>query len=340
MKFFDTKKKLENIVNKAISAELFAEINSIITEYPILKTYLYNNLLDEKWFSYLKEKSFKTPPEIIKSSNGVRYPSWPESYYLVRIAGVASREVAEVILNIPYTENQRVHTNYWKAMARMPASISKLLVYKEIEYLKKQKNLLYVDESVVTIIKIFCEAGFTECALKFVHAFLDFHESEPRLYDYVKEVKPTAKVESWEYQNLIESILPVFLEYDKNSAFKLFVEQLLHYITIENQNKPQDYTYVSRPDIEINRTPSIDILDVLIDSIIQTSEKIIESEPDKLSEIYNELEKQEWHIFRRIAFYLVGMHDKLELVEKILMNLALIIELITGLVMRLRLFPH
>src|SRR5213593_2211477 len=76
--------------------------------------YFFDRLENPRWLELLAEKGFfKKPPAPRKddSKGTVGFPPWPESRYLARMAklGEAQEVVLSIALEIPDTENVRVH---------------------------------------------------------------------------------------------------------------------------------------------------------------------------------------------------------------------------------------
>ena len=65
--------------------------------------YFFSHLQDASWLTFLLEEGFfsnPTPPETGTTDDGqswIRFPNWPESQYLARIASDAPERVVEAI---------------------------------------------------------------------------------------------------------------------------------------------------------------------------------------------------------------------------------------------------
>src|ERR1039457_2005960 len=76
---------------------------------PAAYEYFFDQLKSPSWTAPLRERSFfRDPPEGEVEGNYIRFPPWPESRYLDRLAPLAPELVLEVLKGIPDTMNPRV----------------------------------------------------------------------------------------------------------------------------------------------------------------------------------------------------------------------------------------
>ena len=62
--------------------------------------YFFENLTSPEWLPHLAAAGFfEKPPALIRDEGTARAPFWPESKYLVRIAGTEPEAVVDVIKN-------------------------------------------------------------------------------------------------------------------------------------------------------------------------------------------------------------------------------------------------
>src|SRR5687767_12677218 len=73
--------------------------------------FFFENLKSAAWIKPLAEEGFfSDPPAGQDNENGgMRFPPWPESQYLARVAEQAPELVINVTVKIPPTENPNVH---------------------------------------------------------------------------------------------------------------------------------------------------------------------------------------------------------------------------------------
>ena len=78
--------------------------------------YFFDNLKSEAWILPLFEEGFfKDPYAPIQDEKYIRFPVWPASRYLIRMAESSPKSVADVALRIPETSNVRI----WEDLAEV-----------------------------------------------------------------------------------------------------------------------------------------------------------------------------------------------------------------------------
>src|SRR4030042_3635501 len=94
--------------------------------HPEQYRYFFDRLENPEWVKPLKTKRFFTNPQNPKLDevNGtIAFPPWPESRYLVRMASLRPDVVLEIMLQIPDTDNVRVHEDLAEVALAMPAAM-------------------------------------------------------------------------------------------------------------------------------------------------------------------------------------------------------------------------
>ena len=104
--------------------------------------FFFDHLKTPAWIEPLwQEDMFCYPPKAVREGNYIRFPPWPESRYLARMANQASALVLKVLLKVPETDNVRVHEDMTDAALAMPPELAAKWVKKEINGgCKKLKN--------------------------------------------------------------------------------------------------------------------------------------------------------------------------------------------------------
>src|SRR5207249_148954 len=105
--------------------------------------YFFNELRSPDWIGpLLQEGMFKKPPGPIREGSFIRFPLWPESRYLARVAAKTPELVLKVIRQIPETENVRVHEDFIDAALLMPPALAGKLVDRATRWLNSPYELL------------------------------------------------------------------------------------------------------------------------------------------------------------------------------------------------------
>src|SRR6266496_3668688 len=96
---------------------------------PQHEAYFFSRLESPMWIAPLYERGlFRDPPEPEQvKEGGVRFPQWPPSGYLARMAAQASAEVAAIFAKIE-TQNPSVIGDMLKSALVMPPDVAVSLV--------------------------------------------------------------------------------------------------------------------------------------------------------------------------------------------------------------------
>ncbi len=97
--------------------------------------YFFGAMTDARWLRPLRKKGFfEHPPGPETDEDGtVRVPPWPQAVLLARMADKDPQTVKQIILEIPPTENVRVHEAAAEAAQKMPPSLATELIPKILE---------------------------------------------------------------------------------------------------------------------------------------------------------------------------------------------------------------
>lgn len=146
-----------------VSPELISKALSALkrqTDYE----YFFSRLHSRDWIVPLRDAGlFNNPPQPIQDGDTISYPHWPESQYLVRMAGVAPETVMETILQVSETENARVLDDFVHAAIHMPPGIAARIVPKAVQWVKFSYFLL--PERMGELISHLAQGGFTNESL-------------------------------------------------------------------------------------------------------------------------------------------------------------------------------
>src|SRR5436853_6584173 len=88
--------------------------------------FFFQNLKSAEWVKPLADDGFfSEPPHGVEAENGLmRFPRWPESEYLARIANEAPELTIKTAVRIPSTENPNVHRDLIEVALKVPTNIA------------------------------------------------------------------------------------------------------------------------------------------------------------------------------------------------------------------------
>lgn len=283
--------------------------------------YFFDHLRSPSWIPGLKGAGFfSSPPKPIEDRDSIRFPVWPESRYLTRMAGKspeAAELVAEIIEGVPGTENPRVLEDFADAALSMPPAIAARLTDNAKIWIESPHHLLLPDK-LGELINHLATGGQIDDALRLarsVLAILPYDQMSAGIdpsETQTPHLTPQPRFDSWQYGRILDLNLPVLVQAGGRQTLSLLCDLLEEAVQISNRDltggKPNDYSFIWFPQIE-EGGPSYhnDVRSNLISAVRSTSITLAESDPTILPTIISDLESREWHIFRRVSLHLLRL---------------------------------
>lgn len=289
--------------------------------------YFFSRLTSPDWLEPLLERGFfRDPQESIREGDTVRYPLWPESRYLARVADKAPEKVLQIALQVPETDNIRVHEDLARAAVNMPPSMAAIWVQKEMEWLKGQRSVFFLlPDELGKLISHLAKGGEVDTALALARLLLELQAPDKKPAD--EEVirwpaNPILRVDPHDYSELLRLRIPDLVEVRPIETLEMLSDQLESAIRIhmrqdeDTSQPPTDYSYIWRPAVEEYEQNAMrdryDTKELLTSTIRDISERLIDRNPSMLPRLLERLEGRGWDIFRRIALHLLRRFPHLE----------------------------
>lgn len=261
---------------------------------------------------------FRSPPEPIREGEYIQFPIWPESRYLARMAPHAPKVVLDVILKIPPTDNVRVHEDLAAAVLTMPADMAARWITIETKWVKQQEQIFFylLPERLGTLVEQLAKEEQTKAAIGLAKALFAVlpdkrmtegsDEEQPRLLS----PEPRARFDLWNYEQILKKNIPGFVTAAKEDAFKLLCNLLEVAIRLSRNSaenkRPEDYSYIWRPQIEEQeRNRRYDLKNLLISAVRDAAEQLARTNSVPVPSLVQSLERHPWHIFHRISLHLL-----------------------------------
>jgi hypothetical protein len=282
-----------NKPNKSQMAEL-------IRKSPANYRYFFSKLDDPTWLKTLRETGFfKAPPGAERDGEWVRFPTWPESQYLTRMAALAPDEVAAIVKAIPVTDNPRVHQDILEIAAELPGTTAAQLTRQESRWLRSYDgNLVSLPSAVPSLLVKLAESEQIETALELAGIFLAVTGKDEPLGGR----KPTAKrLEEYEYAQVIKGAWPALVKIDPERALAFLRDRLRD----ATRSTEDGLTMIWRSAIEDHtQNTGYGILDPLVDALRDFSLTVIEERGD-WELVLSLLDDESDPLFQRIALFLI-----------------------------------
>jgi hypothetical protein len=261
----------------------------------------FTRLSDPAWIVPLRYAGFfVSPPAPVTVGDGVAYPGWPESDYLLRVAGEASAEVGALLPEIPLTENPRVNADLARIAAQLPERPAMAFVKREIEWLGARHHLpLDVPMAIADLALHIADLGKTKRASELLEALLTTRVVPGTQEGWGPRVE--SRMDGWTYQRLLADYLPKFHGSLGLSLVRLLADLLDNSLQATSGEAPHDYS-------EIWRRSLIDDPEVYLDDPRQaliTGLRLVaigeaNTTQECLTEVLDIFAEHDWSVFRRL----------------------------------------
>ncbi len=279
--------------------------------------YFFDKIKTPDWIEPLwKRGRFKNPPAVT-SKGAVNW--WPESRYLVRMAGKDPKQVLSVIKKIPDTDNFFVRTDIIQAALNMPANCAAQLAGKVKMYMRDKFARVYVEELCELVVHLL-KGGEIKAGIDIVKEILDVEAVDQSKFRNVQ-----GRVDEWSYLKAVEGFVPVFCEYIGIEGLKLFRDMLIKAIRLDKRSEDdsrEDYLYISQKRIEVDIHPDMDVKRALVKGLREICKGLIEENRSVAKEVVTQLQGQPYVVFDRIEMFLLRIfpEGREERIKEILSN--------------------
>jgi hypothetical protein len=279
----------------------------------VVRRDFFGNLTSGGWLEPLRTHGFfKYPaePERDLAQGTVRFPPWPLTQYLARMAQSDDEQVRQTVLSIaqeiPDTENVSVHEDLAEIGLQLPLDLAIQLIPRYFSYLDSA-YLLRLPTKLGEIAVRFAEGGKNEEALQLLRALMDV--TTDKRYGGAEE-KPhfpprvVSRIPDWAYQNFREKELPRIVDACDIGALRILVEVLGRAVDLslhqDERKERVDFSYIWMSDLT-RKDPVHDVRSELVISIRKAVKQILDRDPGRLGEVVKTLELGRWFIFDRLV---------------------------------------
>ncbi|MGQ9677552.1 MAG: hypothetical protein ACUVX1_17965, partial [Chloroflexota bacterium] len=273
------------------------------------------------------EGFFQHPPEPKYDGSYISFPIWPESRYLARVAHVAPQLVRDTILEVPETDNARVHEDFADAACAMPPELAAEWAARETTWVSEQDHLyMLLPQKLGALVSHLARGGQPQVALSLARALLTIPpgRGEDREVEesYRLPPEPRPRMDSWDYDQIMKDNIPDLVVAAGTDAFDLLCDLLETAVGLSlrpdkrsDSNRSNtlnsswaihddDYSYIWRPAIEEHeQNQHGGLRNTLISAVRDAGERVIERDRAAASEIVRKLEARRFLVFHRIALH-------------------------------------
>ena len=282
--------------------------------------YFFDNLKSPSWIMPLFEEGFFSHPyPPMHDEKYIRFPVWPASHYLVRMADLSPTEVAQVALRIPETSNVRVWEDLTEIALKLPPPLAVKFVPLAERWLQSPHKLLLPDK-LGQLVSHLAKGGQFPAALqlaKWLIVVLPDPKSKESGTDegekYRLSPTPRSQFEEWKYQRILTRNIPDLISASWKETFSWLCDLLEQVIDISRYSKddtgPEDYSYIWRRAIE-NHEQNVHhgVKDLLVTAVRDSAQQVAVLHTQCVGEVIGILETRRWKVFHRLALHLMRQH--------------------------------
>lgn len=273
--------------------------------------YFFDRLSSPAWLNALFHAGFfKKPPEPVPDGQYIKLPFWPESRYLVRMAGIpdAQETVLNIALAIPASENSRVHDDLADiALSLQPAQAARLV--PQISTAIQCPLKLLMPDKIGRLVVHLAEGGQGKRAVDLASAALalspDPRAAEKQGDESILSPEPQSQFRDWYYARIIDQAVPALAKAAGLEAVRLFcglLDEAIQFSRKNSEDGEEDYLYIGHPAIEHGKD-SDDIPRLLLCATRDAAELVIAGEHTQFPAVMALFQERKWVTFRRLELH-------------------------------------
>ena len=276
--------------------------------------YFFQRLASASWIEpLLEEGRFSSPPDAVRDGDYIRFPSWPESQYLARVAKSAPDAAARALHHVPLNDNQRVHLDLVEVALQIPLKDASEWARSEANWVSRQSWLsLLLPEKLAELANYLATSGQSQAALVLARELFVVRSNPRREVALMGQrslpLDAVGKMDAWVYKRALGRLIAVLASTDDALDWaRLFVLLLGDAVRFSAADliaePPTDYSFIWRDEIEQDEAAGADIRDALIDAV---RDLMVALAPRVgCRRVLAALEEGRWDVFRRIAIHVV-----------------------------------
>ena len=300
--------------NKPTTEQLEAAIARI--QDATSRAYFFERLNNPLWVEPLYMHGFfRQPGEPVTNpeTGEVRFSPSPELRYLSRMAAEIPREIAQILLSLPETENIMVYYEILSAVLKMPPEDAAPLAPKLLESVAHRSQ--HLDYKLTEVLDHFASGGESDVAILLAREILRLDPPEPigersyRLY-----TGPRSFLHDVNYELILTDIVPKLVEQRPFITLRLLLnlmDSIVKFDLMQQDSNARDNGLaISRDSIELDAPSWDDDLSQAIISATRDAARSIWSEQRESRILLIEsLQSFRWKVGLRFAFDVLAYAD-------------------------------
>jgi hypothetical protein len=288
--------------------------------------------LDASWLPFLFEEGFflnPPPPETGTTKEGqtwIRFPNWPESHYLARVAAEDPERVVETIERIPATANPRIHQDIVTAATALPGELAARVTSSEQQWLAHYEgHLVSYPRPAGDLLAHLAEEGEIAAAFRLAGTLLKI-SAAPEHESRSSRHRAASMTGDWEYGKILEKAWPPMMEAEPEKALCFLCHRLGDVIEFGiSEGSNFDPSYIWRSAIEDHaQNIGNSLLDTLVEAVRDTALAEAEKGAERRDMVLAELARHDRPLFRRLSLYVLARFGTAQQVADALVDDAVI----------------
>jgi len=273
-----------------------------LSSSPQHEAYFFARLENPHWIIPLAKRGvFMFPPkaEHIKGE-GIRFPRWPPSRYLARMASKAPDKVAEIFSKIE-TDNPSIIGNMLDAALAMPTKVATSLVPAICRAARDVALWIHFKDASDLCVRL-ADSGKFGAAMELAEALFTptFKEGQE---------EQSGRDEHW-YKEGLKKVVPALAGVHARVFLPKLCDWLKASVEAKKSADPDsgsDYSYIWRPAIEEHeQNNDYDFACVMVGFVREGLEQGIHSEQISLGKVLQIVERYPYLVFKRIRLHLIN----------------------------------
>ncbi len=297
--FFESLKKLDELLKTGIQPEQIDEAIPLIAS-PGHEEYFFNNLSDPRLIPALAKMGIFNNPfktEVLEEG-GLRYPPWPPSRYLARMADSAPDEIGKIFSKMD-TDNPSVVRDIIHASLLMPVQTASKLVPKISKFSEDKLLVLSIENAADLCVKL-AEGGESRSAEQLAVALF-----APQTLSHRNSW------EEYQYGESLSKAIPALAARLESTKFLKSLCGWLHYFIEDKKHSDletgADYSHLWRPAIENHgENHDYDFAGPMVAFVTDAFELAIGNKRLSLEAAFKILDRQNYLVFERIKLHLIN----------------------------------
>lgn len=277
--------------------------------------FFFSSIQSADWLPALLENGyFASPPKAERGGDWVRYPAWPQSRYLARVAAQNPKIATDAALRIPVTDNASVNNDILHVALAVPASEAVRLLPRIADWAKEARwrwsGIRDIAAFIVHLAKT--NAANARTLLRTLIAFQPDPEAEAKKKlrqpaDFFANLEPRNNLSAEEYHELLKIALPEVLARQPFATLKMLATTLAHYLRdkIGRDAPPtNDNSLYWRPSVaDHHQNPDHMQITFLVSGIYRGAEDMVRSGALTIDDLFSITRAFRWNIFRRLELH-------------------------------------